>query len=150
AFDDATVSALYTIKKDSVHSRFPVVALRDASLKTGPVVLKFEVVENEAFKPGEKNNTWRKLTITDKLVRPASWDGVMESYYWGKYSTVKHQFMIDLTGKKWDQEFMAGIYNDFAALAYYNATFSTALVDYNNAHPNAPLRDEDGELMLFP
>lgn len=148
AFDDASLKQHYMIKAGKVYARIPVVTFRNPSLKVAPVMLKFEIVENDAFKPGEKTNSWRKLSIIDRLVRPQLW-GALEGYF-GSYSEVKHQFMVDVTGKRWDQEFMQQIYPDFGAQKYYNGKLNEKLIDYNNAHPDNPLRDENNELVDFP
>ncbi|MCY1560359.1 hypothetical protein D9M68_974870 [compost metagenome] len=58
--------------------------------------------------------------------------------------------MINSTGQKWDQDFMVGLPSDYAYLQYWTGALKIALVNYNNAHPGNPLRDENGELVLFP
>lgn len=150
AFDEASLLAAYTIPANQVHARIPIVLLRDPSLKTSSVVLKFEIVENDHFKLGERSLIWRKLIITDRLVRPAAWNLSAELYYYGKYSRVKHQFMVETTGKKWDQEMMAALSLDGPLQRYYIGILTEALADYNNEHPSDPLRDENGELVVFP
>jgi len=150
AFNDPSLASLYVIKANQVMTRVPVIVLRDASLKTTTVTLKLEVKENEIFRIGEKARIWRKLLITDRLVRPTGWDNSATMYYFGKYSVVKHQFMIEVTGKKWDQPFFVEMYTDYSLVNYYKSIVTTALIDYNNAHPGNPLRDEDGELLEMP
>ena len=149
SFNDPSVAGLYVIKAGKRHAFVPVVTLRDASLKKGPVVMRLEIAGNENFKAGEQLNAWRKLYITDRVVRPAAWNSYMESVVVGKYSEVKHLFMIEVTGKNWDQEFMLKLQADFSAQDYYKVVLATALIDYNNAHPGQPLRDENNQLIEF-
>lgn len=149
-FTDARASKHYVIKAGTVHTRVPVIVLRDPSLKTNTPVLKFNVVDNENFRIGEANNVWRKMLITDRLSQPAAWNASFTQYYFGKYSVVKHKFMIDTTGEKWDQDFINLVYTDSGLLSYYIAVVKTALIDYNQSHPGNPLRDENGELVVIP
>ena len=58
--------------------------------------------------------------------------------------------MIEQTHQKWDQEFFLDVRSDYAQLQYWLGTLKKALVDYNNAHSGNPLRDENGELVIFP
>ncbi len=150
SFTDASISKNYVIKAGTIHSFVPVVLLRDASLKTNTVVLKFNIVANESFQLGEKSNLWRKVEFTDRLSQPAAWNASSTQYYYGKYSVVKHKFMIDNTGLKWDQDFMNALPNDYAQLQYWVGVLKTALITYNAAHPGSPLVDEFGELVIFP
>jgi hypothetical protein len=144
AFSDARVSKHYTIKAGTVHARVPVIVLRDPSLKTATPVLKFKVTDDTNFKIGEVSNIWRKVLITDRLSQPPAWTG------FGTYSVVKHKFMIDVTGEKWDQDFFLFVRADFGLQGYYVAVVKTALIDYNLAHPGNPLKDENGELVVIP
>jgi hypothetical protein len=150
AFDDQDLAGRYMIKAGTVYTRVPIVMLRDASLKQNTVVLKLRVSTNEHFLEGELSNVWRKVEFTDRLSQPAAWNASMTQYYVGKYSAVKHEFMIEATGQSWDQEFIALLMQDFALLGYWTGVLKIALIDYNNQNPNNLLLDEDGELVVFP
>lgn len=150
AFTDPSLQSLYTIKAGQVHAFVPIVLLRDASLKTDAVKLQFRVKANEQFAEGEVKKLWRRVEITDKLSRPAAWDNSGVLYYWGKYSTVKHSFMVEQTGERWDDEFIKGVMTDYSLITYWRLKLKTLLVNYNNAHPGAPLTDESGEVVVFP
>jgi hypothetical protein len=150
AFGDPSVSGKYVIKAGTSNTRVPVVLLRNASLKAKEYILRLKVIENENFKPGEKALLWRKVIFSDKLSQPAAWNASAIQYYWGKYSTVKHTFMIEKTGEKWDQDFMVGLPSNYALLTYWRVKLKTFLAEYNAAHPGSPLKDEFGELVVFP
>lgn len=150
AFTDTRATKHYVIKAGTVHTRVPVIVLRDPSLKTSTPALKFKVVDDANFKIGEVSNIWRKVLITDRLSQPAAWDASVTQYYFGKYSVVKHKFMIDVTGEKWDQDFFTVTKSDNGLLSYYIAVVKTALIDYNQGHPGNPLKDENGELVVIP
>jgi hypothetical protein len=150
AFSDPTVTSAYVIKAGQVHTFVPIVMLRSAALKTTTVTLKFTVAENENFKLGEKTNLWRKLIFTDRLSQPTAWTASITQYYFGAYSVVKHAFMIQVTGQKWDQAFMSTVTADYAQLMYYISSVKHALVDYNAAHPGNPMKDENGLVIVLP
>lgn len=149
-FNDNRVAGLYVIKAGEVHLRVPVVTLRDPSLKENGVMLKIQVVQNEHFEPGDPRLTWRKGIITDRLTRPAAWDDAMERFYWGAYSEVKHAWMVEVTGERWDQEYMQEVQSDFANLSFWISTLKQLLIDHNNENPGNPLTDEFGALVFFP
>lgn len=150
AFNNPKVAKFYVIKAGTVHTKVPIILLRDVSLKTTTPMLKFNVVADENFQKGEINNLWRKVEFTDRLSQPAAWDASAARFYYGDYSVVKHQFMIESTGQKWDQDFMAPLPGDYALLQYWIGALKINLINYNNAHPGNPLRDEFGALVLFP
>ena len=149
-FDNPDATANFIIKADSVHCRVPIILLRDASLKDTNVVLRFQVVENSDFKTGQADNLWRQIGFTDRLSQPGRWDASFSKYYFGDYSTVKHKFMIDSTGKRWDDDFITEIYADYSLLQYWKGVCKNALIKYNNGHAGNPLKDENGQLVIFP
>ncbi|MNU02280.1 hypothetical protein D3C72_2459400 [compost metagenome] len=63
---------------------------------------------------------------------------------------VKHGFLINSSGEKWDNDFINNLYAVGGLLSYYQLTMKTALINYNNAHSGAPLVDEFGEVVVFP
>lgn len=148
AFNDASLASGYMIKAGAVHARVPVVMLRDESLKTTTVTLKLQIVENENFSLGEPSNLWRKAVFTDRLSQPSKWLG--GSSFFGNYSFVKHNFFIESTGKKWDDDFFLPLWSNYALMTYWKAKVKGALVDYNVQHPGNPLTDEFGELVVIP
>lgn len=150
AFNDPRLTRNFVIKAGEVHTRVPVILLRNTGLKTKTVTLKLKVAVNENFQLGERSNLWRKIVFTDRLSQPSAWDANSTRYYYGNYSVAKHQFMIETTGLKWDQDFMVALPSDYALLQYYLGVLKTALIDYNKAHPGNPLKDESGEMVIFP
>nr|WP_121271783.1 DUF4843 domain-containing protein [Pedobacter schmidteae] len=148
-FNDPRSNQYYVIKAGTVHTRVPVIVLRDAGLKSSTPVLMFEVIDNQHFKTGEPGKTWRKLFITDRLTRPASWDQDFSDYYFGPYSVTKHKLMIDITGQRWDEEFTDNAPNDYPKLKFFINKVKTALIDYEESH-GEPLRDENDEIIYIP
>ena len=150
AFDDSRVKNNYVIKAGKVHTRIPVILLRNAKLKTNTLALKISTVANENFRLGEKTNLWRKIIFTDRLSQPNIWDANMTKYYFGNYSVAKHAFMIQASGDRWDDAFITIVKADYSLLSFYTSFLKTSLIDYNNAHPTSPLKDENGVLVTFP
>lgn len=61
----------------------------------------FEIAHGKDFIPGLDINKSYSLYLTNKLVRPISWeaDKWMEKNFLGTYSTAYYQFIIDVTGE---------------------------------------------------
>lgn len=148
-FQNTAMAPVYVMKAGQHHVRVPIVLLRDKTLKEQEVVLKFKIVDNENFKEGSASNSWRKLVFSDKLSRPEAWDVAMEDYYLGKYSVRKHEFMIEVTGKLWNQAFFEEVMPLSSVMDYWMIILRRALADYNQDH-GEPLRDpETNELISF-
>lgn len=147
-FSDPSIQKHYVIKADSVHAHVPVFIIRDASLKNKTVSLKFRVVENEEFLLGERAKLHRRLEITDRLTRPSAWTNSKAQYYYGAYSVVKHQFMIEVTGDKWDTDFINSL--DISIEQYYLTEIKKALIKYKNDHGGSPLLDENEVEVVLP
>lgn len=150
AFNDPRAAKNYIIKAGTVTTKVPIILLRDVSLKTITPILKFVIKANNDFQLGEMSKVWRKLEFTDRLSQPGSWDTWFSTYYFGKYSVTKHLFMIQSTGDKWDNDMFTGLKSDLSLLNFKKAVLVAALIDYNKANSGNPLRDEFGELVVFP
>jgi len=150
AFNDPTVSNAYVVKAGQTHALVPVVLLRSAGLKTNTVALKLKVVENGNFQPGDQALIWRKVIFTDRLSQPAAWNASRTTNYLGAYSVVKHAYMIQITGQKWDDDFINTVFADYELGIYWSSKVKIALADYNNAHPGNPMKDENGLVIVFP
>lgn len=150
AFDDLRATRNYMIKAGVVSAQVPIILLRDASLRSTTPILKFRIKPNEDFQLAEINMTWRKVEFTDRLSQPTSWDAWMVANALGKYSVTKHAFMIETTDQRWDAEFITQLRSDEAIRKYYQNMLKTAQINYEKEHPGNPLRDETGELVVFP
>lgn len=118
AFDAPETVPLYWVPGNANRVRIPVIVLRSAELSDTTVTLQFGFEANGYFLPGYEGLDNRTMEITDRLAQPANW---YEPYWNGSYSlgnfighygAVKHQLMIEWTGKAWDpayiEEFMKG------------------------------------------
>lgn len=134
-----------------------VVVLRDdEEIQKNARTLKLALLPSKDFELGEPLKLEKKIVISDKLERPTRWkDSSYEvQTYLGPWSEVKHRLLIDVTGKRWDNDFLKYILYDFDAdieRNYYLTKTKKALEAYN-ADPanNPPLRDENGNEVVFP
>lgn len=156
-FDDPElVKKFYFIPAGKAEQRAPIVVKRDASLKTEDVRLYVTFKDNGEFTPGYEDYNTMRYCIGDRLTKPASWDGTFD-YYFGEYSVTRHQFMIDVTGKNWDDNFISktlGIpYDqDFMYIMYLAKTLYNALEEENARRAEEGLdvlKDENGYPITF-
>ena len=146
--DDPAAIALAVVKPGAVSARIPIVLLRDPSLKSADYRLRLRLEESDDFKIGEKNRTAILIIISDRLVQPSFWD-INVNYNFGRYSVRKHQFMIDVSGEKIDNEwYETRVRNVVGASQQYKNFFTAALAAFNNnpdniANGSAPLRESD-------
>jgi hypothetical protein len=125
------------------------------------VVLKYHIKPNDFFTKGYDVFQTRSLSITDRLAQPAYWTKGYPMYggyyslynFIGYYGVVKHQFMIDITGKPWDDAFIEEfITGDTNYLNYILNKLVSELDKYNAKRQEQGLdvlREEDGTEVNF-
>lgn len=113
SFDNEALRQHYYVPGGHNTHRFPVVLYRHASLDEGEVRLYFQIKPNGVFGQGMMPYRTVKLVISNTLSCPEGW----EPYYFGTYGPVKHKFMIDETGLRWDDEFCTNL-TDFGYIQY--------------------------------
>lgn len=155
AFDGEETKKLMIVPAGEVNALIPVILLRDASLKENEYYLTLQLIENDEFKiGGVTKDVEYAFTFTDKLMKPDFWDLPYQgAYYFGKYSTRKHEFMIEVAGGKIDNEWWSSLYGTSSIaglLAYYQNKFKMELDKYNNDPENianglAPMREIAGD-----
>lgn len=143
--DDPTVKDSMCIPAGQVSQFIPIIVLRDKSLASEEVRLDLSLEANEYFRQGI--DAWRKffVTTTDQAVKPSNWDRTWQYIFGASWGTEKMRFIIQSTG-----------YTDFenppSDSGYRNwlgDTAKQALLDYNAAHPDAPLYEADGTPVSF-
>ena len=126
----------------------------DEGLKKNARKLHLRLVPDKDFGIMSDVASLKKITISDKLEKPRRWRGYYCDYYLANWSEVKHRFMINVTGQKWDNDFILHYVNgrDGAALCdFYLSKIKKALEEYNaNPSNNPPLKDENGKEVVFP
>lgn len=161
AFNDPSLANYYVMPAGKARTKLPIVVLRDASLKHESVVLKYHIKANDYFTNGYDVFQTRSLSITDRLAQPSYWTKGYPMYgdyyslynFIGYYGVVKHQFMIDVTGKPWDdafiEEFITGDNN------YFNYIINKLVSELNKLNEQRQeqgldvLREEDGTEVNF-
>ena len=111
--------------------------------------VKQEKQNIENFISGYANELFKEITFTDMLTKPDAWGAAM-NWYFGEYGKVKHQFMIDVTGEKWDDDYINSFINDYGYVTYLKSKLRTALDEENARRRAAGLGDlceENGMLI---
>jgi hypothetical protein len=151
SMDDPSLKKLMVIKADAVSALIPVVLLRDTSLKSNSYRLRLELTANDQFGLGEVQYRRIAIRFSDHLERFFSWRvdaGQAPAFYtFGKYSTGKHQFMINVLHETIDEAWYQAA-SSIGALTNYQNLLKSALARFNNDPANiasgkAPLRETD-------
>lgn len=156
-FNDPSLADKFLIPAGKARTKIPVVMLRDASLTQETVALRFRIKANEYFVIGYEPYAERVLYFTDMLAEPAKWTFDYPSWgshtvsladYFGTYGVVKHRFLIEETGEKWDDEYIDKLMTgDSEYLMYMLQKMSKRLAVVNAeraAHGLPPLTEADG------
>lgn len=151
-FDDPSLASLYVLPKNAISTIIPIVVKRDASLKTDDYKLKFTFKTNDNFSFTLKERGAYSVVIADQLIKPNNWDNYCEHFF-GSYSKVKHQLLIDATGFKWDNDFVDNrvkyyMGKDQNVVTGWQKKAQLALDEYQAEH-GEPLRDENGDIVTM-
>ena len=151
AFDDENVKKYMFVPAHQNYARVPIIVLRDASLDDATYTLNIAIKPSDIFQKGYFAQSSMTVNITNQLSKPTSWTGGM-NHYFGQWGPVKHQFMIDVTGKKWDDAFITSVQGDFDMVNYYINKLDKALDAENQRRKAAGLpylQEADGTLVAF-
>lgn len=158
-FDTPALQKFYVIPAGKARAKIPVVLLRDASLKSENVVLKFAIKANEYFANGYELYQERTIEFTDQLSEPSYWNKGYGEYdyplsaYIGAYGVVKHKFLIEQTGEKWDDDYIDKLMTGDGGYLYYLIDKMNQRLEEVNAERAArgegPLCEADGTLVSF-
>lgn len=132
-----------TIPAGKLEASFIVTLRRTEDLTTNKVSLYLKVAENSDFKIGVVEQNHFCINWNDILGKPKNWDTELAEFF-GDYSLVKYRFIIDTIGFG---EFGGSM--SWSEMMNYKIIMTSALDEYNAAHPDAPLTDEYGQLVTF-
>lgn len=113
---------IFQMPAEQSEVKIPVTILNDTSLDRNRFVLRLELVANEYFSTdmtgketdGEAvKDIHKDIVITNLLTEPGNWH-----WKFGTYGPVKHQFMIDVTEKKWDEAFFKELSANYSYLLF--------------------------------
>lgn len=145
AFDSPEVAPSMVVKAGMSYAKIPIILLRDKSLQTQEKRLELTVAQNECFRPGIDQYRNFVITTTDLAVKPARWDRGWRYYFGPTFGSVKFKFIINATGyTDWEN-----LPSDYSYLKWLQSTVQQAFFDYNQAHPDEPLKEADGTLVTF-
>lgn len=136
AFDDPSLASFYTVPANADTLSIPVVVLRDPSLDTEDVVLRFAFDANDYFQPGFPMTSTRTVYLSARLSRPMSWYDNM----FGAWGPVKHELMIQWTGERWDDAYFAELFAGDSQYIYYMMEWFARKLAEENA-----IREANGE-----
>lgn len=156
----------YVIKAGESEAEFPIYfdtsKLKDTqSFTSEDGFLYFRMAENPLFNTGSYNMNSLKVILKNYLDKPEEWDNATYprraySSYFGEYSKVKYQFMIQELG-------LIDFHISYTATVSYDEETNTvshnyanflvqkmklALEEYNNTH-DEPLKDENSSVIVF-
>lgn len=139
-----TLPTSIVIKAGESKGVLPITMKRSTLLQEKSVRLYIKVVASDDFGIGVNEENHIKVIWNDMISKPTNWDQLQE--FFGDYSNTKYRFMIANAGgiTGFDTDTMS-----WAELQSYKIKFVNALNEYNAAHPDAPLRDENGVLVTF-
>ena len=125
------------------------IVLRNAEkLQNGGVQLYIKVATSADFAVGVNEENHLLLKWNDIITRPLYWADIEEHF--GAYSEVKYRFMLDcLIEKGYSVNLDPSTGLNWADLHNFNIMFANMLKAYNDAHPGAPLTDENGAIVTF-
>jgi hypothetical protein len=152
----------FTIPAGQSRVTIPIVLKRDASLQEKRVTLGLQIKPNEEFPLVNLARNNVKILFSDQLERPTNWN---RYFFLGTYGPVKHRFLIEATGEKWDYDY---IYNEIGFIEdvspWVNDNYDSGFCDYlvvvltreldalNAARAEdslSPLAEEDGTVVSF-
>jgi hypothetical protein len=169
SFDDTNLKKMYYIPSGAAEAKVPIVVLRSSALSQNDVELKFTFKANDYFTKGYDYLSVAKLVISNKISKPSYWDLADDpdnwiyysdpQYYFGDYGPMKLQFMIDVSGEKWDDDYLVNTLHignndevDTDYLEYLASVFQKKLDALNTEREASGLGDlaeADGTLVAF-
>ena len=133
--------------------------MRDASLKEDDYRLCLRLKATDDFRLGETGKLSGTIVLSDKLSKPNFWNSSEDRYYFGVYSTRKHEFMIEVMQTEISDAWWNKLSADYAEINYTKDKLRDALQAYNDDPDNkvqglAPMRenqnDPNSALITFP
>lgn len=132
-----------TIPAGKLEASFIITLKRTEDLSEKTVSLYLKVAKNSDFNEGVIEQDHFCIKWNDILGKPKNWDTELFEFF-GEFSLVKYRFIINTIGFG---EFGGNM--SWSELMNYQIMMKNALDEYNAAHPNEPLTDENGQLVTF-
>ncbi len=139
---EAFFKGKFVVEAGKVTAYAPITIYRENLEPKKIYQLVFQIENNENFIKGDTSLLIRKLIFSRDLLRPNEWTDQRATYYLGPYSVNKHAWMIEQTGKKWDDEFIRHSFGVEQLHVYWRDRLNNLLRKYKQTH--GPLLDDDG------
>ncbi|MFC3196116.1 DUF4843 domain-containing protein [Parapedobacter deserti] len=161
--------------KQGVHYEFPTYILpahayegvysifikRTDTFSGQPGRIVFGLMEDGVFRRGIQERSDIAIVLMDQFAKPAHWDIDPAPYqplmrFFGAYSDVKFQFITTAIGRaptfkvRYSGTPIPPDEVSYTQAQYWQNRCRTQLLQYNANNPEAPLRDEHGEIVTFP
>lgn len=151
----------YILKANTYTAVYPIYIKRTAEFKAKEGRIVFGLQEDDVFKKGIAELSDLIVILKDQFSKPANWDTDPSPYrslasLFGTYSDVKFQFITTAIGRpaifkiRYTGAALPPSEITYTEALYYQSRAKIELVNYNTAHPGAPLRNEYGDLVTFP
>jgi len=139
AFDDASLQNAYMMPAGRSRTRIPIVLKRDASLQSKRMTLLVQIKHNEIFPLSYSSRDQVKIVFSDLLEKPTNWNAtfvnpngtILVIFPLGEWGAVKHRFLIEQTGEKWDYDYIHDVLGFNESPTTYAENFN---VNYDNAY----------------
>jgi len=151
----------YVLKANTFKGVFPIYIKRSTEFKAKEGRIIFGLKEDDNFKKGLKELSDLTVILKDQFSKPANWDVDPLPYYklstfFGAYSDVKFQFITTAIGRapifkvRYNGVLVPPDEISYTQAQYFQSRCKIELINYNAAHPGAPLKSELGETVTFP
>lgn len=146
-FDDPEVKDLMVLPAGKARADIPVIVLRDRNLRDTSSILILRFRENDYFKLGDLDRAEILVEIGDMPIKPSNWLTMF-----GKYGRVKHRFLINYFGWRFDEETFEMFKADYLYAMSIRTQAQTELNRVNAERKKQglePLKEADGTVVKF-
>ena len=142
----------YTMKAGEMTAKVPIIVYNSEDIKSEVIRLSFSLVATSQLGLGLKGRTDYYIDLSSFLNKPAYWDEPYDPYkgtayegwflytandFWGPYSRVKHEKVLEILGKDFPGDLLTLITDE------YWTTAATYMSQY--FEDNYPVYDENGD-----
>ena len=136
-----------TIPAGKFEGILPVEIIYTPDMDDSSFVACLKLLPGKDFPLGGFDERYFELTMTNKLIKPSNW-GNLTFYLGSAFSSSWYNFILDVIGMRYIAHpsakggDTAWEYNEMLA---YVGKIKSELLKYNLAHPDDPLRHDDGD-----
>lgn len=133
------------IRAGRVYDSIPIIWIRHKDMDISTIKLDIKIVENDYFRPGIDKYTGFSITTTAMATKPGNWGSSWSRAFGATWGSVKMKFIIDYVGTiDWENPS-----SDTNYLNYLRTKSIQKLKEYNEAYPESPLKEVNGDIVTF-